>query len=175
MELWLPLIGVALGGIMSYGVTALGDRQRNETATLALWREKRLTSYAEFLRDAKRVRVMAQRVASAMGLERNAPPLPREEGLRLLAEAETDRTLIFELVSLLGSAETVMAGRELNRTLWALERSVRGSSSEVDATRWTEAMERHHRAVDTFNRCARRDLGIKGPYQDRPAEDWPVV
>jgi hypothetical protein len=175
MDPWLPLVGVALGGLMSYGLTVLGDRQRHERATIASWREKKLASYAEFLRDAKRVRVMAQRVASGIGLESNAAPLPREDGLRLLAEAETDRTLSFEVVSLLGSVDTVMAGRELNRTVWSLERSVRGVSAGADANTWTEAMERYHRAIDDFNRCARRDLGIGGPYEDRPTEHWPTV
>lgn len=175
MDPWLPLIGVALGGVMSYGLTMLGDRQRHERATVSSWREKKLASYAEFLRDAKRVRVISQRVASEMGLESNAAPLVREDGLRLLAETETDRTLSFEVVCLLGSAETVLAGRELNRTVWALERSVRGLSSGADASTWADAMERYHRAIDNFNKCARRDLGIGGSYEDRPTEHWPTV
>ena len=60
------------------------------------WRDRRLQAYGAYVGDIKRMRDLAQRVAAAVGLDDQAPPLDREAGLPLLAEANMTRSSSFE-------------------------------------------------------------------------------
>ena len=169
----ITLSAVLLGAFMSYLATTLAERSRHRKALALEWRQRKLESYRQYLVDAKQVRMIAQRIAAGVGLDDQAEPLTRPDGVPLLVEADRTRGVSFEMVTLLGNAHTVLAGRELNRAIWRLEWFARGRLRDDDTSGWHAAMRRYHQAIHTFNASVRHDLGVPGEYAVRRTEGSP--
>ncbi|MFC0430793.1 hypothetical protein [Kutzneria buriramensis] len=74
-----------------------------------------------------------------------------------LALAEEDRTMKWEAVLLLGTAQTVVAARTWHESVFRLQRIAAGARVEVT---WTEAVEAASLARRGFYEAAKRDVGI---------------
>ncbi|MEV6633209.1 hypothetical protein AB0M54_20915 [Actinoplanes sp. NPDC051470] len=171
----LALIGVVVGGALSFIFAFVGESRRERWALRREWRERKLQAYSGYLADCKRLRDLAQRLAAGVGLDDQAPPLPRSENLEPLAEANMARSASFETVSLVGGKDVVEAGRRLNVALWRLEWFARGFLDDTDTVGWSEAMAGYFAAINDFHRCARCDLAVAGEFSPRTAETSPRI
>jgi hypothetical protein len=165
---FFTLAGVALGALGSYLVGALGERTRHQRELAMGWEGRKFDSFVTYINDVKAMSVIARRMAVTLGLDDTAPDaLDREEGARLLTDAETRRTVSMEMLRLLADVETISAAQRLNETVWWLEWVARGRKSNVTAEEWREATDRFMAAFDAFHGCARRELGVPGLPQAR--------
>jgi hypothetical protein len=78
--------------------------------------------------------VVAQ-VLAGQGFIKSIKGISTEEGLELLAGAETERSVKFEGVLLLGDTATIEAGMALNSKIWRMQCMARGELS-VDPKSW---------------------------------------
>ncbi len=156
------LMGVAVGAIASFAASTLSERMRYRREVSKQWTDRRLESYARYIEDIKYMWVLSRRIAASVGLEDQAPALPRQDGLPLLAEAETRRSYSAEIVTLMSNMETVEALRQVNERIWRLERFARGLLGDEDREDWMRSSREFHAALDNFHECIRRDLGIPG-------------
>jgi hypothetical protein len=171
-----PLIalgGVLIGAVLSYVFSVQGERRRERWALSREWRERRLQTYGTFLADVKRMKSIASRIAGDVGLDDQAPPLARNTGLDVLAEANMARGNSFETLALMGDRELVEAARALNRTVWRLEWFARGLLDDTDIDGWHVAKRDYYRAVNRFHELARLELGVTGAFSPREAEGSP--
>jgi hypothetical protein len=129
----LAHVGVIIGAGLSYLFTTLGEHRRERWALGREWRERKLQAYGRYLGDVKRMRDLAQRIAAHVGLDDQAFPLPREQGIDQLAEANMARSSSYETVALLGAPDVVEAARELNRAVWRLDWLARGLLDDSDS------------------------------------------
>lgn len=155
------LIGVLVGAVASYMVTALAERTRWRRQTAARWDERRLVAYADYAQAIKAIVTLTHRLAAFRGLNPDAKPLaPSETGLALLEEAEERRSACLEAVRLLTDSDTLTAVRELNHCVWHLV--ALSGNEDAEPSDWAAAFTKYRRARDEFHRHARRSLGIAG-------------
>lgn len=169
----LALLGVVVGAALSYVFTFLAERRREHWALGREWTERKLLAYGSYVSDVKRMRDLAQRMAAAIGLDDQAPPLQRDIGLEPLAEANMARSSSFESVNLIGGEDVVKAGWELNRAVWRLEWFARGFLDDTDQDGWFDAFRNYYAAINRFHECARLDLGVGGEFMPRSGEPSP--
>lgn len=101
------LIGVIVGAVASYVVTALAERTRWKRQTAARWDERRLVAYADYSQAVKTIVTLAHRLAAFRGLSPDAKPLSHtEDNLALLQQAEEQRSSCLEGVRLLTDSDT---------------------------------------------------------------------
>jgi hypothetical protein len=169
VDQWGTLLGVLVGAVASYAVTALTERARWRRAQAERWQEKKFDVYARYSNALKEQIGITQRIGAALGYAHVVDPLEPAEGLPLLAEAEARRATLWESVLLVGDAETVTAARSWHEAVWTLELHVR--EQRQDAQGWTRDSQRLSRKRDAFYTCARRELGVAGP--PPPSGNWP--
>jgi hypothetical protein len=162
------LVGVLIGAGATYTATSAADRARWRRAQSVRWDEKRASTYAEYGFAIKKVIGLAVRMAAHRWAHSLGEPLPPDEGVSLLADAEQERQLKWETVLLLGSDEVVMAGRRWHESVFPLEDTARGYQSADD---WDRAVEEASRARGEFYEAARHDLGLPSTGSPR-AYDW---
>ena len=121
MDQWGTLLGVLVGAVASYAVTALTERARWRRAQAERWQEKKFDVYARYSNALKEQIGITQRIGAALGYAHVVDPLEPAEGLPLLAEAEARRATLWESVLLVGDAETVTAARSWHEAVWTLE------------------------------------------------------
>jgi hypothetical protein len=171
------LLGVIVGALSSFAVGTYSERIRYRREVSKQWTDRRLESYARYIEDVKYMWVLARRIVASFGLEERAPALSREDGLPLLAEAETKRSYSAEMVTLMSSRETIEALRQVNEKVWRLEWYARGLLGDKDRDDWIRSTREFHEALDNFQECIRRDLGIQGEFVRRdsgsPSETRP--
>jgi hypothetical protein len=161
--------GVAVGALSSYLVTSLNERARSIREVAKRWEERKFDTYAAYIGDVKQQVVVANRTSAALGLHnRVTSPLIPEEGVPLLAELATRRTVSSERATLLAGAETLIAIRHLNDATWHMECFARGVVENATTGGWEQAFRIYHEALDAFHRCARAELGVPGRLVDRP-------
>ena len=154
------MAGVALGALASYLATALTQRARSQRDLASRW-EGRFDTYASYVSDVKQQGILANRISASLGLHtRVTCPLEPAEGLELLAEAASRRSLSSERAALLAGKDTLEAIRVLNDAVWLLECYARGAVQNADTPTWETAFEAYHQALDAFHRSARAELGI---------------
>ncbi|MBM2619572.1 hypothetical protein JIG36_28915 [Actinoplanes sp. LDG1-06] len=169
----IALLGVVVGGALSYVFAALGESRKERWALGREWRGRKIDAYATYMADVRHLRDSAQRVAAGAGLDDTALPLSREEGVERLSEANLVRNRSFETVTLLADGEVVEAGRALNRAVWRLEWFARGLLDDRDTEGWRTACHAYSDAVNAFHECARRELGVQGRFTPREPEVSP--
>jgi hypothetical protein len=156
------LLGVIIGALGSYLTTAATERARWKRALDSRWDDRRVEAYALYAQSVKRMIKTAGRIAAGRGLGGDDEPLaPTQENLELLADAEAERSRLWETVLLLGHPQTVAAGRIWHECAWRLEAYARalvtGSNSD-----WQLAISSADIARHAFYESARIDLGISG-------------
>lgn len=166
------LIGVVVGALASYSVSALNERARYQRELRRGWAEKRLEIYGDFLGSIKEFTAIARMLAAEGGLPDRMTPISREEGLALLQRAELRRGECMEKLSLLADTETLLAARVLNRTSWQLQGFATGKLGS-DNTAWEDAIRAYNEAINAFHQSARREMQVPGIYALRTREPSP--
>ncbi|MFB9357610.1 hypothetical protein [Actinoplanes nipponensis] len=169
----LALAGVLLGAVLSYAFSVQGENRRERWALSREWRERRLQTYGAFVSDIKRMKSVAARIAADVGLDDQAPPMTREAGKDVLAEANMARGNSFETLSLIAGREVVQAARALNRAVWRLEWFARGLLDDTDVDGWLVAKRGYYHALNRFHEIARHELGVTGVFSPREEEGSP--
>lgn len=153
-----PLLGVVVGAVLSYVVTARVERAKWNRERAARWDSARMEAYAAYANIIKQYTQVATRIAASVGLGSSEKPLSPDEGLSKLAELEVQRGTRWEAVLLLGDADTIAAARGWHECVWKLEWFATGRlRSEVT---WKEMWEEATRDRARFYECARRSLEI---------------
>ncbi|MFG2964604.1 hypothetical protein ACGFZS_15115 [Streptomyces sp. NPDC048288] len=166
------LIGVVVGGLMSYVVGALTERSRWRRQQEIRWDSQLLQAYSEYGHAVKDCATRYQRFAAHRGLTNHPAPLePTETELEQAADVEGRRSALVEALSLLANAETAQAVQILNRSVWHLEWLARGQLTGNPST-WAQAFSEYRAARAEFYRHARRSLQIADMGQVREAP-WP--
>ncbi|GGO80425.1 hypothetical protein [Wenjunlia tyrosinilytica] len=166
------LVGVVVGGAMSYLVGTLTERSRWRREQAARWDGRLLEAYSDYADAVKECVTYYQRLAAHRGLSNHPAPLqPTEETSERAAAAEARRSAMVEPLSLLTNAETAQAVREVNQCVWHLEWLARGRKAG-DAAAWEEAFGAYRTARAEFYRQARRSLNIP-EMAGLPDSQWP--
>jgi len=156
----LPLLGVAIGAVVTYAVIAQVIRARWLRERDARWDQARLDAYAAYANIIKQYTQIAIRIAATRGFGASDKPLSPEEGLPMLAELDAERNNRWEAVLLLGDPDTIAAARRWHEVVWKLEWFANGSLRSK--TMWDEMWQQAARDRARFYECARRSLGIGG-------------
>ncbi|WP_406405117.1 hypothetical protein OH805_38400 [Streptomyces sp. NBC_00879] len=155
------MIGVIVGAVASYAVTALAERTRWKRQTAERWDERRLVAYADYSQAVKTIVTLAHRLAAFRGLNPDAKPLsPTEDNLALLQEAEEQRSSCLESIRLLTDSDTLTAIRALNHCVWHL--MFLAGDESASPHDWESAFTQYRQARDEYYRHARRSLGVPG-------------
>jgi hypothetical protein len=118
--------------------------------------------------------ILANGISASLGLRtRVTSPLEPAEGLGLLAEAASRRSLSSERAALLAGEDTLEAIRALNDAVWLLECHARGAVQNANMHTWETAFGVYHRALDAFHRSARAELGTPGHFALRLPDERP--
>jgi aminoglycoside/choline kinase family phosphotransferase len=159
----LTLSGVALGALFSYLITSMNERTRYRRAIAERWEGRKFDAYSSYLGDVKEMVAVANRITQSVGLHnRTTAPLDKEQGLVLLAEVGTRRTVSSDRAALLANMETAQALRHLDSTAWLLESFARDTVRNVSPEGWKEAMTSYRNALNIFLQSARNELGLPG-------------
>lgn len=164
------LLGVVVGGLISYLVGALAERSRWRRQQETRWDGHLLQAYSEYSHSVKECATRYQRLAAYRGLVDHPAPLqPTDAELEQAATTEGRRAASVESLSLLTNAETAKAVQRLNRCVWHLEWLARGQLAGNPAS-WAEAFSSYRAARSEFHDCARRSLQISelGTLQEAP-------
>jgi hypothetical protein len=154
------LLGVVIGGVMSYLVGALAERSRWRRQQETRWDSHLLQAYSDYGHSVKECATYYRRLAAHRGLIDHPAPLePSGDILEQAAIAEGRRSAMMEPLSLLTNTETAKAVRRLNECLWHLEWLARGEL-EGDPSSWARAHSDYRTARAEFYRHARLSLQI---------------
>jgi len=153
------IIGVIVGVLGTLLVTSFTDRARWQREQAVRWDTRRLEAYIAYAAAIKEIHTLAFRV-SASRRRSHWQPIDREEGLKLLAEANVRRTKAWEAVLLLGDEGTVTAARTWQDAVYAEE--LLCSSDAIDEMEWKLAVNTVDQARDRFYVAARESLGVRG-------------
>jgi hypothetical protein len=156
---WPTLVAVVVGAVLSYLASGLTERGRWRRQLSVRWDERRLTAYVDYANTAKQIALVSSRMLSARGFVGSIRPIDHSEGVDLLSQAESDRSVKYEALLLLGDTATIGSAQALNETLWTLEAYATGDAT-VDAEVWSEAFARYRRARARFYQHARANMGV---------------
>jgi hypothetical protein len=154
------LVGVLIGTLGTILATQLRDRAQWRRGQSIRWDDRRLDAYAEYARALKEVHLLSTRLTAHSRPSSQSHPIDREAGLKLLAEADAERTKAWERVLLLGDAATVAAAREWRDVVLQLELSARGRARK--GFEWIPAVRRADEGRDRFYEAARTSLAVDG-------------
>ncbi|GAA1861464.1 hypothetical protein [Asanoa iriomotensis] len=154
------LIGVIVGALATYVVTARMERDKWLRHQQSRWDERRIAAYSDYALTVKAYVTILRRIAGSMGLDDVAHPIGREEGVPLADAAEEDRSGKFENVLLLGDEATIRAARTWHRAAWELAYLVQGRK-KGGAEDWRQALDGVWAAREDFYTAVRADLGVR--------------
>lgn len=154
------ILAVVVGGVLTYVGTGLTERSRWRRELAVRWDERRLAVYVDFAATAKQIALLSSRVLASRGVVTAISPIGREDGLALLGQAESDRSVRFESVLLLADEPTIAAAQALTETLWRLEGFATGDEP-VDEQAWRAGFADYRQARAEFYRRARADMGVR--------------
>lgn len=164
----VPLLGVIIGAVATYIVSARGEQRRYNRELKERWDRNKLDACAEYLSIIVLMARRAGQVAGSRGYDPLAAKIDIVEGLRLLDEAEVRRTVAFERVVLLGDEQTAVAAHHLNDCVWEMEWLARdlqlpGSKQPPGSVaRWKKARDNYVAALSAFHGQARKALAVPG-------------
>lgn len=127
-------------------------------------------AYNEFAHALKQYVVASMRLAAARGYPNSSPPIDLDEGRIALVEADSQKTLKWEVVLLLGSPEAVSAARLWSKAAWELGYVALGADMSHDE--YVRRYEEMGRRRNGFYDCARRDLGVNSGDLPRGDRAW---
>jgi hypothetical protein len=154
------LLGVLIGSGATYVATAAAERSRWKRAQSVRWDERRLSAYMEHADALKRVLSTTVRMAAHEGLTTARHPLPPDEGMAMLDEAEDDRTAKWEAVLTLGNDEVIVACRKWRECARKLQLVVLG---ELPRDAWPEVAREAAKARADYYAALKRDMGLSLP------------
>ena len=143
----LPLVGVVLGGLISFAVSAHGERRR----FLERWDSARFNQYVEYVSSVKATFRHARTVHDTRTAAGDA-----SADERLMESEEHRRSIAFETLMMLGSDDVRAAGHAVNRELWNLIDAARGRNPEA-AFDESPLFER----IDAFHAAVRAELAVQ--------------
>lgn len=114
------LIGVVIGGLISFLATTYVERQRWKRQLETRWDERRLNALLDFAAAVKRETRLSLRIASSTRAHIRTDPLASEIGRPLLEAAEDERAALFEAVILLADRKTLDRARAWMYAVWEL-------------------------------------------------------
>ncbi|SNT62694.1 hypothetical protein SAMN05421812_114154 [Asanoa hainanensis] len=168
MQEFAALIGVVVGGLLTFTLTNLGERARWRRDQRVRWDAARLQSYTEYCNAVKRMVHISTGMAKTRGLQHSSDAVPLARGRVELAAAAGERTARWESVLLLGTPATIDAARAWHQSVWQLEFYARGVLTGQEG--WAAALAEYERERAVFYRHARKDLGLEG---DASTSSWP--
>ncbi|NRQ40323.1 hypothetical protein HII36_52155 [Nonomuraea sp. NN258] len=152
------LIGVLLGAIGAYSVTALTERKRWKRQLATRWDERRVMAYMEYAHAIKKTISICLKLASQRDMGVELKFLAPEYSDSDLAAAEEDRTVSWEAVLLFGSDEAIAAGRKWHESVFRLELIAGGQEADLPLNL---AIEATSRARGEFYRVVKREIGMR--------------
>lgn len=152
------LIGVLLGAIGTYSVTALTERKRWKRQLATRWDERRVVAYMEYAHSIKKTISICVKLASQRGVGAELNFLAPEYSDADLAAAEEDRTVSWEAVLLFGSDEAIAAARKWHEAVFRLELMATGQEADLS---WDLAIKATSRARGEFYRVVKREIGMR--------------
>ncbi|UGT41145.1 hypothetical protein LTV02_35225 [Nocardia yamanashiensis] len=122
MSQYLPLIGVLVGGLLTFAGGFVAELVRWNRTQAVRWDERRQTAYADYASAVKAETILYLKIANAKGVfpAQNPGIADLPALLPLLTEAEHTRTERFAIVQLIGAAQVVDAAREWQSSVWRL-------------------------------------------------------
>jgi hypothetical protein len=154
----LTLVGVAVGALASFVSTRMLDRSRWQREEALRWDERRLEAYSDFSSALLKFINIAWRISAGYGLPTNVQPLDAKMGLRVLADAESELSVQWEKVLLLGSPDAISAASNWRNEAWHLEKFARKLRS--DEAEFREATRARREARARFYSAVRADLRV---------------
>jgi hypothetical protein len=166
------LIGVALGVFGTLLVTAVSDRARWKRDHTVRWDERRLEAYADYARAIKEMYTAALHMSEHRFHADKIEQIDLETGRKLLERANSNRTIKWEAMLLLGDSAAVAAGRAWRDAVY----DVASFSLNTDAPRtyddWRSLIEIVDDARDKFYAAARGSLDVRGSVEQAPWRSW---
>ncbi|HYN92353.1 MAG TPA: hypothetical protein VES42_00685 [Pilimelia sp.] len=153
------LLGVLIGAAVSYVSTSLTERARWRRGLSIRWDERRLTAYLEYANAVKANANIVVLMLAERGIVPANKRLSEAEGLAQLSDAESDRSLAFDGILLLGDTATIAAATDLSRHVWRMHSFAR-DELPVDARIWRDAFADYRRARSAFYDAARASMGV---------------
>ena len=166
----MAFTGVAVGALLSFALSALGDRHRWRRDVAVRWDPQRMTVYAEYGFAVRRMYQIVLAVAVRRGYGQGPSGTVPADADTALTEAEAHRAARFETVLLIGSPGTVAAARRWHQAVWHLECFARGRFSGQAG--WDEAVREFGLARAEYYSAARQDLGITGGLPQTTTPPW---
>lgn len=154
----ITLLGVALGALASFVSTRLVDRGRWQREERLRWDGRRLDCYSEYSAAMMRFINTGFQLAAGRGLPAAVEPLGVRAGLPALAAAESELSIYWAQLLILGSPQVVAAAQEWRTEAWHLESFARGRDSDPAEFEAASAQRRAARA--RFYTAVRADLGV---------------
>lgn len=167
----LTLAAVALGALASFISTRVLDRSRWQREEALRWDTKRLEAYSYFASALLNYINIAARISVAHGLPATGQPLDPEVGLPALASAESEVTLQWQNILLLGHPSVIAAAHAWREEAWHLEWFARRLRN--DPAEFSKATQDRRESRNRFYSAARLDLGIASG--DIPVEIDPAA
>ncbi|MEU4509638.1 hypothetical protein AB0G05_09100 [Nonomuraea wenchangensis] len=152
------LIGVLLGAVGTYSVTALTEHKRWKRQLATRWDERRVMAYMEYAHAIKKTISICVKLASQRGIGVELNFLAPEYSDSDLAAAEEDRTVSWEAVLLFGSDEAIVAGRRWHESVFRLELIATGQEADLP---WDLAIKATSRARGEFYRVVKHEIGMR--------------
>lgn len=165
------LLGVVIGGLISFATASLLERQRARRENATRWLNAALdacTDYVTAVKEAARYARWLMEEKESVGYAGNDPSTARRSLAAEMEEAEHRRSLHFERVVLLVSERTRRKGGELNQALWALF-EVREREGGLSPEEWNERNSRWLEDLNQFHDAVREDLGVSLRFRNRNA------
>ncbi|WP_329190490.1 hypothetical protein [Streptomyces sp. NBC_01428] len=147
----LTLIGVLIGALTSYLVTAAAERAKFRREMTTRWDERKLDTYIACVTCIKEI----QRTAMDAGRARDQG-LNDSEALQAMEAGETRRSILFETFVLLSNEKAATAAHAVNQRTWELLRAAREPASGIAELRPIPLVE----ALNVLHEAARSDLMI---------------
>jgi hypothetical protein len=157
----IPLLGVVVGVLTSYLLTARQDRRLYHRQITDRWDSNELEAYAQYTSAVGITARRAGQVAGCRDFDSYAARFESGAALERLDAAEEQRTMAFERVALLGDTEVVTAAQRLNQAVWNLEWYARGEP-DPSPSGWAELLDEYVGALGRFHDAARRALTVSG-------------
>jgi hypothetical protein len=165
------LIGVALGGFLSFLTAAALERNRTRRDEANRWMTARLDSYITYLAAVKHV-VRDAKILYSIDHEPSDNSSDRSAFVAELARFEMDRSVAFESVVLLGSQETLALGAQLNEAVWRMEIPAR-TGEQIDENEWRNRAAQWLAKLNEFQASARNDLRVGAKFDPSPLAGLP--
>lgn len=152
----LPLAGVAVGAVLSWGTGSLSERSRFRRERRSRLQDARVAAYADFSAAAKETMSILFRVAASRGLDAQTESMSLDDARPLLAAAYHGREAAFERVRLIGDDAVWQAARRWVNEVYAMRRAV--DDPDLTAEAWDTLVAEANAGRSEFHSVARREI-----------------